>query len=95
MSAAESFNASSFSRWINHKPGRIFRLCAGAAFVVLGVVGLMSGHRTWGIAALVWSIFPLTAGLFDRCYISGVLGGPWDGSAIRTFQDTVRRRVAR
>lgn len=91
MSVAESFNASSFSRWINHNPGRVFRLCADGLFLVLGVIGLVAGHRTWGVAALVWSVFPLSAGLFDICYISGVLGGPLQGTAIRTFQDTVDR----
>lgn len=58
MSVAESFNASSFSRWINHTYGRVFRLCAGAASIVIGVIAIMAEHRTWGFAALVWSVFP-------------------------------------
>lgn len=39
-----------------------------------------------GIAALVWSVFPLSAGAFDVCYISAALGGPLSGSKIREQQ---------
>lgn len=91
MSMAETFNASSFSHWINNKPGRIFRLSAGCFFVILGITGIATSHAGWGIAALVWSIFPLSAGLFDICWISAVLGGPLKGLDIRRFQDKARR----
>ena len=91
MSLSERFNASAFSRWINDKPGRIFRLGAGTFFAVLGIVGIATSHTAWGIAALVWSVFPLSAGIFDLCWISGVLGGPLKGLDIRGYQDTMKR----
>ncbi len=83
MSAADRFNKTAFSRWLNRKPGRIFRLGAGVFFVTIGVI---FHTNPWGIAALVWSVFPLSAGAFDVCYISAVLGGPFKGGKIRGQQ---------
>jgi hypothetical protein len=36
MSLEERFNRSGFSRFINSRAGRVFRLSAGTAFVVIG-----------------------------------------------------------
>ncbi len=83
MSAGSKFNKTKFSRWLNRKPGRIFRLSAGLFFVT---IGLIFHTNSWGIAALIWSILPLSAGAFDVCYISAVLGGPFRGSKIREQQ---------
>ena len=76
----ESFNRTGFSRFINSPAGRVFRLLAGAAFLVIGYV--YRAH-TLGIVSMVWSIFPLSAGAFDLCYLSVVLGGPFSGAKIR------------
>lgn len=80
---ANKFNKTGFSRWLNSKKGRIFRLAAGSLFFVLGILFI---KYPLGIASLIWSFFPLTAGGFDVCYISGVLGGPFKGATIRTLQ---------
>lgn len=74
------FNHSGFSQFINSRRGRVFRLAAGAAFVV---AGYRARDRRAGVAAMVWSFFPLTAGAFDVCYISALLGGPISGANIR------------
>lgn len=80
MSRATAFNRSTFARWLNGPSGRVFRLSAGLAFVLLGV-------RYWdspaGKASLVWSLFPLSAGGVDVCWISAALGGPFRGAACR------------
>lgn len=76
----EAFNASGFSRFINSRPGRIFRLSAGTGFLL---VGYMYRHHTAGILSMVWSVFPLSAGAFDLCFISAALGGPLHGEKIR------------
>ena len=83
---AEAFNRSSFSRFLNSPAGRIFRLVAGIAFFVIGFL-----YRFYwlGIVSLVWGIFPFSAGAFDICYISKVLGGPFSGRKIR---DTYHQR---
>ncbi|HSW97898.1 MAG TPA: hypothetical protein VLF89_08790 [Candidatus Saccharimonadales bacterium] len=80
---AERFNNTEFSQWINSRNGRIFRLLAGILFLILGIFY----HKyPLGIVSLVWSFFPLSAGGFDVCYISGVLGGPFKGAKIRALQ---------
>ncbi len=83
-SLAAGFNRSRFSRFINSPSGRIFRIVAGTGFLIAGLVSW--GHPL-GVLALVWSIFPLSAGALDMCYISAVLGGPISGKQIRgTYQ---------
>jgi len=81
MSMHESFNQSGFSKFINSRSGRIFRLAAGIVFLV---VGFVYRDYTLGIVSMVWSIVPLSAGIFDFCYISALLGGPLSGAKIRS-----------
>ena len=83
MPRADRFNTTGFSRWINGTSGRVFRLLAGAAFLILALT--FRGHW-WGVAAGLWSLFPLSAGLFDICWISAALGGPLSGRLIRAGQ---------
>lgn len=80
MRLHEAFNRSALSRFLNSAPGRIFRLAAGTGFLVLG---LRFRHDILGQAAMIWSVFPITAGGFDVCYISAALGGPLHGAQIR------------
>ncbi len=80
MSMHEAFNRTGFSRFLNGPAGRIFRLAAGAGFLAVGCV---YRHHTLGVLSMVWSILPLSAGAFDICFISAVLGGPLSGSKIR------------
>ena len=83
MSLRRRFIHSGFSSWLNSDPGRVFRLAAGSGFLT---AGLIFRDHLLGKAALVWSFFPLTAGGFDICYISLVLGGPISGKTIRYIQ---------
>ncbi len=83
-SLAEGFNRSRFARFINSPFGRIFRIVAGAGFLIVGLV-LVSGGQLIGILSLVWSVFPLSAGALDICYISAALGGPISGKQIRSI----------
>ena len=81
MSSYEAvFNQSGFSRFLNSSAGRIFRLAAGAGFLVIGYV--FRDHLL-GMLSMIWSIFPLSAGAFDICYFSALLGGPISGVKIR------------
>ena len=80
MQPAESFNRTKFSQFLNRPQGRLFRLVAGTAFLV---TGLVFRQHPLGLASLVWSAFPLSAGGLDICYISAVLGGPLSGAEIR------------
>ena len=76
----EFFNRSLFSRFINSPAGRIFRLVAGAGFLIVGYV---YRHNALGILSMAWSVLPLSAGAFDICYIGAVLGGPLSGAKVR------------
>jgi Inner membrane protein YgaP-like, transmembrane domain len=82
MSAHESFNRSGFSKFLNRPAGRIFRLVAGIGFIVVGYV--FRDHAL-GILSMVWGVFPLSAGVFDICYVSAALGGPLSGAKIRSL----------
>jgi hypothetical protein len=85
MSLNEAFNRSGFSRFINSPAGRVFRLVAGTGFLV---VGSIYRDRPLGVLSMIWSVLPLSAGAFDLCYISAVLGGPLTGARIRGQQKT-------
>lgn len=83
-SLAAAFNRSGFARFINSPSGRIFRIAAGTGFLI---AGLVFRDHLLGVLSLAWSIFPLSAGALDVCYISAVLGGPIAGKTIRgTYQ---------
>lgn len=84
MSSYEDvFNRSGLSRFLNSPAGRIFRVVAGCGFLL---VGYLFRDRALGVLSMMWSIFPLSAGAFDVCYISAVLGGPFSGAKIREKQ---------
>ncbi len=83
MRLHEGFNRSAFSQFINSTPGRVFRLVAGLGFLVGGFV---YRDRAVGLAAMGWSVLPLTAGGFDVCYLSAALGGPLSGAKIRRLR---------
>lgn len=80
MSWHEDFNRSPFSHFLNSPSGRLFRVVAGTGFLLSGY---LFRHHTLGLLSMIWSIFPISAGSLDVCYISAVLGGPFSGSAIR------------
>ena len=79
----DGFNRSGFSKFLNSMTGRIFRLVVGIGFII---VGYIFRDHVLGIVSVVWGIFPLTAGTFDFCYVSLVLGGPISGKRIREKQ---------
>jgi hypothetical protein len=81
MSRHESFNQSGFSKFLNRPGGRIFRLAAGAGFLIVGYV--FRDHPL-GVLSMLWGLLPLSAGAFDICYISAMLGGPLSGAKIRS-----------
>ena len=84
MSAHEAFNRSAFSQFINSPTGRVFRVVAGTGFLV---AGYLNRGRTLGLLSMAWSVLPLSAGAFDLCFISAVLGGPLSGAKIRSGRE--------
>ncbi len=81
---SDSFNRSSFGRFLNSPEGRVFRATAGAGFLA---VGLRTRQTAAGKASIVWGVLPLTAGLFDVCFYSVALGGPFRGSECRAIAE--------
>jgi hypothetical protein len=83
MSAHDTFNRSAFSQFINSSTGRVLRLVAGTGFLV---VGYLYRDHSLGLLSMAWSVLPLSAGAFDLCYISALLGGPLAGARIRAMK---------
>lgn len=79
MKAHEKFNNSVFGCWINSRNGRLFRFIAGLIFLTLGIFYFPA---PLAIASLIWSVLPISAGLFNICWVSLVLGGPISSSQI-------------
>jgi hypothetical protein len=82
MSLHEAFNRSGFSRFINSPAGRIFRVFVGIGFIV---VGFFYRAHTLGVISMIWGVVPLSAGIFDMCFFSALLGGPLSGAKIRSM----------
>ena len=79
-SLEEAFNRSGFSRFINSMAGRVFRVIVGIGFFIAGFI---YRDQTIGIVLMIFSIAPLSAGIFDLCYVSALMGGPISGAKIR------------
>ena len=82
---AESFGQSAFAKFINSSWGRVLRLIAG---IILLVIGFEMRDQAIGIILMIISIFPITAGAFNLCWISALLGGPLSGSKLRSKTPT-------
>ena len=63
--------------------GRIARIVAGIALILVGVLAI--GDIVGYVVAAV-GLVPLLAGTFDVCVISKVTGGPFKGEEIRAAQ---------
>jgi len=77
----ESFNQSSFSKFLNSPAGRILRLVTGIGFLI---IGYMYRDHALGVISMLWGLLPLSAGALDICYVSAALGGPISGKKIRS-----------
>jgi hypothetical protein len=85
MSWHESFNQSGFSKFLNSPAGRIFRFVVGTGFLV---VGFVYRNHLLGVFSMLWGALAMSAGAFDICYISVMLGGPLSGPKIRSKYKT-------
>ena len=79
MSIAESFGRSGFAKFVNTPAGRLVRVVVG---IVLIALGYMNRGSAGGIILIVVGLAPLTAGTFNLCLISALLGGPIKGSQV-------------
>ena len=72
-----------FARLINSTTGRVLRIVAGIAMILLGIFAL--GGATGVVVAAVGAI-PLAAGVFDVCLLAPILSVPWSGAKIRAMK---------
>jgi hypothetical protein len=69
-----------FVKFMASPAGRIVRIVAGIALVVLGLFVI---HGAGGIIVAVVGLVPLVAGLFDFCVFAPLFGAPMSGPKIR------------
>jgi hypothetical protein len=72
-----------FAQLMNSTMGRILRIVAGTAMILLGIFGL--GGAT-GIVVAALGVIPLGAGIFDVCLMAPILSVPWSGKRIRAMK---------
>jgi uncharacterized membrane protein len=63
-----------FARFMASTAGRLIRIVAGAALIV---VGLLFAHGVLGIVLAVVGLVPLLAGLMNVCVFAPLFGGPF------------------
>jgi len=80
MSLSQSFARSAFARFMNSRAGRVTRIIVGLALIIWGYT---QSAYTSGIVLILVGLLPLSAGLFDLCIISALLGGPISGKKVR------------
>ena len=69
-----------FFRFIASPSGRWIRIVAGAALIVVGLVGV---KEALGWILAVVGLVPLGAGIFDRCVFAPLFGLPFVGPKLR------------
>ncbi|MFI5206961.1 MAG: DUF2892 domain-containing protein [Gemmatimonadales bacterium] len=85
MSLAESFGKSGFAQFMNSPVGRIARVVVGLGLIAWGYT---LRAESAGIALMVVGLVPLTAGTFNLCIISALLGGPLSGARLGKSKPT-------
>ena len=84
MSLSQSFARSGFAHFINSRAGRVTRSIVGLALIIWGITQL--AHIS-GIILILVGLIPLSAGLFDLCIVSALLGGPLSGKKVRALSE--------
>ena len=74
------FACSPFGQFMAGALGRTVRIVAGILLIAAGWWMLGS---VWGPVLIAVGLVPLTAGIFDVCFISVFFGGPFLGQTIR------------
>ena len=80
MSLVENLAKSPFAQFFSSMTGRIIRIVFG---IILIAGGFMLRHQTAGIILMIVGLLPLFAGLFDICFLTGIIGNKWSGKFVR------------
>lgn len=68
------------ARFMSSLSGRLLRILAGLALIVLGLVAV---HSTGGIILAIVGFVPLVAGIGNFCFFAALFGGPFLAKAIQ------------
>lgn len=71
---------NTFFSYIASPAGRITRIVAGLALILVGLLAL---GGVWGWILAIVGLVPLLAGLFDRCVFAPLFGLPFVGPRLR------------
>jgi hypothetical protein len=63
-----------FARFMSSLAGRLIRIVAGIALIVIGLVVV---HGTGGIILAIVGLVPLVAGVVNVCVFAPLFGGPF------------------
>jgi hypothetical protein len=74
---------NAFVNFMASSTGRIIRIVAGIALIILGLFGL---GDTPGLVVAAVGVVPLLAGLLDFCIFAPLFGRPLSGPKIRAGQ---------
>jgi len=69
-----------FARFMSSTAGRLARILAGIALILVGLLVLQG---TAGVILAAAGLVPLTAGLFNFCLFAPLFGGPFLGKEVR------------
>lgn len=70
-----------FAKFMASTAGRLIRVVASIALIVIGLVALQAS--TLGVVLAVVGLVPLLAGILDICVFAPLFGGPFKGSEAR------------
>jgi len=79
MSLAESFGRTGLARFINTTAGRVARIVVGIGLIGCGFT---IGEGAGKVLLILVGLIPLSAGAFNLCLISALLGGPIRGDRV-------------
>lgn len=68
-----------FARFMSSLSGRLLRIVAGAALIILGLAVVQG---TLGIILAIVGLVPLVAGIMNVCVFAPLFGGPFSAKAI-------------
>lgn len=68
-----------FARFMSSIAGRLIRILAGIALVL---IGLLTIQGTAGTILAIVGLVPLVAGLFNFCVLAPLFGGPFLGKEV-------------
>ncbi len=69
-----------FVKFMSSPIGRITRIIAGIALIMIGVLTV---HGLGGTILAIVGLLPLVAGLFDFCVFAPLFGAPLSGKQVR------------